>query len=210
MEQPHTEPTTASSAPPPAAVIVSGMGGIAALIGVFLDWATITTSFEGGQFAGQQLPSFTETVGVAQGLDHWTGIVALVASVVAVAGAVGSLVVQDSGTRRIAAMAAVGGGIVALLTAIVGIVVSESIAVSTFPDGSKALEFARQFAEQLGGQGFRIQTGPSIGVLVTALGGAVATGGGFMALRQMGPQPAATTQEQPPPDETQMLGDSTA
>lgn len=210
MEQPFTEPTTASSAPPPAAVIVSGIGGVAALIGVFLDWATITTSFEGGQFAGQQLPAFTESVGTAQGLDHWTGVVALVASVVAVAGAIGSTVVQDSGTRRTAVMAAVGGGIVALLTAIVGRVVSESIAVSTFPGGSQALEFARQFAEQLGGQGFRIQTGPSLGVFVTALGGAVAAGGGFMALRQAGPQPAATTHEQPSPDESPMPGDSTA
>jgi hypothetical protein len=210
MEQPHTEPTTAWSAPPPVAAIVAGIGGLSALIGVFLDWATITTSFEGGQFAGQQLPAFTESVGTAQGLDHWTGIVALVASVVAVAGAIGSVVVQDSGTRRIAVMAAIGGGLVALLTAIVGMVVSESIAVSTFPGGSQALEFARQFAEQLGGQGFRIHTGPSLGVFVTALGGAAAAGGGFMALRQAGPQSAAPAHQPPVPDETQMPGDPTA
>ena len=49
-----------------------------ALIGVFLNWATLTSSLEGGQFAGQQFGPASQSVGAA-GISHWTGIIALVA-----------------------------------------------------------------------------------------------------------------------------------
>lgn len=185
------EPTltkTNTSMPPGA--IVAGAGGLLALIGVFLEWASITTSLEGGQFAGQQIPAGSQSVG-ASGISHWTGILALLAAAVAVAGAVGVFVLKDASTRRKAAAAATGGGAVAILMAIVAFLMTESIALADVPGGREALEFARQFAEQLGVGGFEIDTGVGIGVFVTAIGGAVAAVGGFLALRGADVQPMA-------------------
>jgi hypothetical protein len=197
MGQPYTEPTAASSSSPPPGAIVAGIGGLVALIGVFLHWAKLTSSLEGGQFEGQQFGAATQSVGAA-GTSHWTGILALVAALVAVAAAVAIVVLQDPGTRRMAAMAAVGGGAVALLMAVLGIVMSETIAVGDVPGGRQALDFARQFAQQLGVEGFGIDTGPAIGVFLTAAGGAVAAVGGFMALGQVHPQAARAPQPSPP------------
>jgi hypothetical protein len=197
MEQPYTEPTTASGPSLPTGAIVAGIGGLVALVGVFLHWAKLTSSLEGGQFAGQQFGAMSQSVG-ASGTSHWTGILALVAGLVAVAAAIAIVVFQDSGTRRMAAMTALGGGALALLMAILGIVMSETIAVGDVPGGRQALEFARQFAQQLGVEGFGIDTGPAIGVFVTAVGGAVAAVGGFMAQGQIHPQVARAPQPSPP------------
>jgi len=190
--------STASPASPPAAAIVAGVGGLAALIGVFLHWARLTSSLEGGQFAGQEFGPISRSEGAA-GFEHWTGIIALVAALVVVAAAVALVVLRDPATRRMAAMAALGGGAVAVLMAILGVVMSESIALADVPGGEQALDFARQFAEQLGVQGFGIDTGPGLGVFVTAIGGAVAAVGGFMALGRTGPQPGRAVAEPPPP-----------
>jgi uncharacterized membrane protein len=195
-QQPHTEPTTPSRVSPPAGAIVAGIGGLLTLVGVFLHWARLTSTLEGGQFAGQQFGPASQSVG-ATGISHWTGILALVAGLVAVAAAIAIVVLQDPGTRRMAAMAAAGGGTLALLMAILGIVMSESIALGDVPGGKQALDFARQFAEQLGVEGFGIDTGPAMGVFVTAMGGALAAGGGFMALRG-GPVVVGRAQEPPP------------
>jgi hypothetical protein len=197
MGQPDPESPT-SPASPPVAAIVAGIGGLVALIGVFLNWGTLTSSLEGGQFAGQQFGPASQSVGAA-GISHWTGILALVAAVAAIGGAVAMVFLQDPGTRRMAAMAALGGGAVAVLMAILGMVMSESIALGDVPGGRQALDFARQFAEQLGVQGFGIDTGPGLGVFITAIGGVVAAVGGFMALRQTGPIPQGAAAEPPPP-----------
>jgi hypothetical protein len=197
MGQPYPESTASPASPPPTA-IVAGVGGLGALIGVFLQWATLTSSLEGGQFAGQQFGPASQSMGAA-GISHWTGILALVAALVVIAAAVALVVLQDPATRRMAALAALGGGAVALLMAIVGVVMSESIALGDVRGGTQALEFARQFAEQLGVQGFGIDTGPGIGVFVTAIGGAVAAVGGFMAFRRMSPHAERGVSEPPPP-----------
>jgi hypothetical protein len=197
MEEPQPE-STASPASPPAPAIVAGIGGLVALIGVFLNWATLTSSLEGGQFAGQQFGPASQSVG-ATGISHWTGIIALVAALAAIAAAVGMVLLQDPSTRRTAGMAAMAGGAVALLMAILGVVMSESIALADVPGGRQALDFARQFAEQLGVQGFGIDTGPGLGVFVTAIGGVVAAVGGFMALSRTGPTPERAVAEPPPP-----------
>jgi hypothetical protein len=197
MGAPYPEPT-ASPASPPLAAIVAGVGGLAALIGVFLNWATLTSSLEGGELAGQQFGPISRSEGAA-GLGHWTGILALVAALVVIAAAVALVVLQDPATRRIAALAALGGGAVALLMAILGVVMSESIALADVPGGRQAIDFARQFAEQLGVQGFRIDTGPGLGVFVTALGGALAAVGGFLALRPASPRAERAVSEPAPP-----------
>jgi hypothetical protein len=186
MEEPYTQPATTSSRPLPAAAIVAGMGGLVALIGVFLSWATLTSSFEG--FRGDQ-------VGVA-GRFHWIGILALVAAVVTIAASIAMVVLQEAASRRAAAVAALAGGAGAVLIAILGIVMSESIVLSRVPRG--AIDFRRALAEQLGVEGFGIDTGPSIGVFVTALGGAAAAVGGFMALRHAGRQPISPAYEPAP------------
>jgi hypothetical protein len=197
MEQPHSG-SAAPSASPPTAAIVAGVGGLVALIGVFLNWATVTSSLEGGQFAGQEFGPISRSEGAA-GLEHWTGILALIAAVVVIAAAVGLVVLHDPGTRRMAAMTALGGGVVALLMAILGVVMSESIALTDVPGGRQALDFARQFAEQLGVQGFGIDTGPGVGVFVTAIGGVAAAAGGFMALRRTEPRAGRALSEPTPP-----------
>lgn len=186
---------------PPAGAIVAGVGGLVALIGVFLNWAKLTSSLEGGEFAGQQFGAASQSVG-ASGISHWTGILALVAAVVALAAAIGIVILRDPSIGRMAAMAAAGGGAVALLVALLAIFMSETIALGDVPGGRQALEFARQFAEQLGVEGFGIDTGPAIGVFVTAIGGAAAAVGGFMALGRTGPQPAVPAGEPPPPPGT--------
>lgn len=196
MGEPYTHPTITSSRPLPAPAIVAGIGGLVALVGVFLNWASWTSSLEGGQFQGQQFGQISRSEGAA-GIEHWTGILALAAALVAIAAAVGLVLLQDPGTRRMAAMAATAGGALALLMAILGILMSETLAVADLPGGKQALDFARQFAEQLGVEGFGIDTGPSIGVFVTALGGAAAAVGGFMAFRQTGREPT-TLDHQPP------------
>jgi hypothetical protein len=196
--QPYTESSTTSSTSPPPGAIVAGIGGLVALIGVFLPWANVTTAFEGGQLGGQQFGGASQSVG-ATGISHWTGILALIAALVTLAVAVGVVVLQDPGTRRTAAIVAVGGGGAALVMAILGVVMSESIAVGSAPGGREALDFARQFADQLGLEGFRVDTGPAIGVFVTALGGAVAVAGGFLALRWVGPERVVPHREPLPP-----------
>ena len=197
MGEPYPESTT-SPASPPAAAIVAGVGGVVALIGVFLHWATLTSSLEGGQFAGQQFGPASRSMGAA-GLSHWTGIIALVAALVVIAGAVALVVLKDPATRRMAALAALGGGAVALAMAILGVVMSESIALADVPGGRQALDFARQFAEQRGVQGFGIDTRPGLGVFVTAIGGAGAAVGGFLAFSRTGTPPERADSEPPPP-----------
>lgn len=193
-------PTKTTTSLPPGA-IVAGAGALLAIVGVFLDWASVTTSIEGGQFAGQQLPGGTDSIG-ATGISHWTGIVALLASVVALAAAAGIGFLREAATRRTAAMVAAGAGAAALLMTIVAFIMSESIALADVPGGAQALEFARQFAEQLGVGGIEIDVGPSIGVFVTAIGGAVAAVGGVLALRATEAQPYAAGAPEPTPPGT--------
>jgi hypothetical protein len=193
----QTPMKTRMSLPPGA--IVAGIGGLLALFGVFLDWANLTSSLQGGQFAGQQIPAASQSVG-ASGTSHWTGILALLAAVVALVAAAGIWALRDPATRRTAAMAATGAGAVALLMAVMAFFMTESIALADVPGGREALDFARQFAEQLGVQGFGIETSAAIGVFVTAVGGAVAAVGGFLALRGAEAQPEEPlSPESPPP-----------
>jgi hypothetical protein len=185
----------------PTGAIVAGVGGLLAIIGVFLEWASVTTSIEGGQFAGQPIPGGTESVG-ATGISHWTGIVALMASVAALAAAAGIVSLREAATRRTSAMVAAGAGGLALLMTIVAFLMSESIALADVPGGAQALDFARQFAEQLGVGGIEIDVGPSMGVFVTAIGGAIAVVGGVLALRGTEAQPVASGAQEPPPSGT--------
>lgn len=196
MGEPHPE-STASRATSPA-VILAGAGGLGAAIGVLTHWGVVTSSLEGGQFAGQQFGPASQSVGAA-GISHWTGIIALVAALVVIAATVSLVVAQDAAARRVSAMAALGGGAVVLLMAILGVVMSESIAAGNLPGGTQALDFARQFAEQLGVQGFTIEAGPGLGVFVTAIDGSVAAVAGFMALNRTEPQPQRAVAEPPPP-----------
>jgi hypothetical protein len=204
MEQRHAQPGIASSTPLPVSAILAGIGGLVALIGVFLDWANVTSSFAGGQFAGQQLPEISETVSTVRGLSHWTGLLALVAGIATVGAAIAIVLLHDPATRRMATVVALGGGGLAFLLALLGFFMSEAIVVGGDPEGRLALEFQRQFAERFGGQGFSVDTGPAIGVFVTAVGGAVAAAGGLMGLGRAGPQagraePLPGTGFEPPP-----------
>ncbi|MGH2681713.1 MAG: hypothetical protein ACRDIX_00585 [Actinomycetota bacterium] len=194
MGHTHPEEGTTSRTSPPTGAIVAGVGGLVALLGVFLSWANLSWSLEGGQFAGQQFPAANQSQ-AASGLSHWTGILALVAGVVAVAAAIGIAVLQDQPTRRMAAMAALGGGAVAVLMAILGVLMSESIALNKVPGGKEALDLAQEFAQQLGVEGFGIRTGPALGVFVTAAGGVLAAVGGFMALGAVGSEGAGRAEQ---------------
>jgi MFS family permease len=160
--------------------LLSLIGALLAVVGVFLAWASLTS-------IGTVVAAVETTTGVA-GIRHWTGLLALLASGTAVLGAVGAGFFEDSPGRRWAALVATAAGLVALLAAVLGLVQREAIATTGLPGGTEALEFARDFAaefnEELGLDipAPRVETGT--GVYATLIGGAVASAGGLISLRQ--------------------------
>jgi hypothetical protein len=155
-------------------------GGLAAVVGVFLDWAALTS-------VGTVLAPVETVRGVA-GIRHWTGFVALLAAGVAVLGALGAGFFEDAVGRRSAALVAAGGALSALLAVGLGFSQREAIATTGFPGGREALAFARDFAQEFNAEldldipPPRVETGP--GLPVAAVGSVVAAAGGLLAVRQ--------------------------
>jgi hypothetical protein len=155
-------------------------GGLVAVVGVFLAWATLTS-------VGSLVAPIETTVGVA-GIRHWAGLVALVAAGLAVLGGVGAGFFLDVIGRRQAAVVAVVAGLLALVFGLVGFGQRETIATTGLPGGREALAFARDFADEFN-QEFdldipapRVEAGT--GVYLTMIGGGLAALGGLVALRQ--------------------------
>ena len=160
--------------------LASLIGALLAVVGVFLAWATLIS-------VGTLVAAIETTTGVA-GIRHWTGLLALLASGTAALGAVGAGFFEDPPGRRWAALVATVAGALVVLAAFLGMAQREAIATAGLPGGTKALEFARDFAaefnEELGLDipAPRVETGT--GVHLTLVGGGVALVGGLVALRQ--------------------------
>jgi MFS family permease len=155
-------------------------GGLLAVVGVFLAWASLTS-------VGSLVAPVETTVGVA-GIRHWTGLLALVAAGLAVLGGVGAGFFLDVLGRRQAAVVAVIAGVLALVFGLVGFTQRETIATTGLPGGSEALAFARDFAAEFNQEldldipAPRVEAGT--GAYLTMVGGGVAILGGLVALRQ--------------------------
>jgi hypothetical protein len=155
-------------------------GGLLAVVGVFLAWASLTS-------VGSLVAPVETTMGVA-GIRHWSGLLALVAAGLAVLGGVGAGFFLDVLGRRQAALVALAAGGLALLFGLVGFAQREAIATTGLPGGREALAFARDFAaefnQELGLEipAPRVEAGT--GVYLTMVGGGLAALGGLVALRQ--------------------------
>jgi hypothetical protein len=164
--------------------LASLSGALVAVVGIFLDWATLTS-------AGTLVAPVETTTGVA-GINHWTGLVALAAGGMAFLGGVGAGFFEDSSGRRSAALVAVGAAVVGLAALAVALSQREAIATTGMPGGTDALEFARDFVREfneelnLGLPAPRVATGT--GLYVTGAGYLLALAGGAVALWQEGQQ----------------------
>jgi hypothetical protein len=158
-------------------------GALLGVIGVFLPWAQLTS-------VGSLVAPTVTTVGVA-GIRHWTGLAALVASGVAVLGALGAGMFEDAPSRRQAGAVAAAAGALAIVAALIGFSQREAIATGGLPGGREALTFARDFAAEFNRE-FDLsipppRVGAGMGVFLTLVGGAAATTGALLVLRQEAP-----------------------
>lgn len=155
-------------------------GGVVAVVGVFLDWATLTS-------VGSLVAPVEVTTGQA-GIRHWTGLVALLGAGVVVLGSLGAGFFADAPGRRFAALVAAGAAVVVLVAAGAAMTQREAIATTGYPGGTEALDFAREFAAAFSEEldvdipPPRVQTGP--GITVTAAGAILALAGGGVAILQ--------------------------
>lgn len=160
--------------------LVALVGALVSVVGVFLDWATLTS-------VGTLIAPVETTTGEA-GIRHWTGLVALFGAGVLLLGALGAGLFGDAPGRRSAAVAAAGAAVAVLVAAGVGMTQRDAIATTSYPGGPEALEFAREFAAAFSEEldldipPPRVEVGP--GVTVTAAGAALGLAGAAVALRQ--------------------------
>lgn len=159
-------------------------GGLLGVIGVFLPWAQLAS-------VGSLVTPAVTTVGVA-GIRHWSGLAALVASGVAVLGALGGGMFEDAPSRRQAGTVAAVAGALAVVAALIGFSQREAIATGGLPGGREALAFARDFASEFNRE-FDLsipppRVGAGGGVFLTVAGGAAAAIGGLVVLRQEAPR----------------------
>jgi len=159
-------------------------GGLLGVIGVFLPWAQLAS-------VGSLVTPAVTTVGVS-GIRHWSGLAALVASGVAVLGALGAGMFEDAPSRRQAGTVAAVAGALAVVAALIGFSQREAIATGGLPGGREALAFARDFAAEFNRE-FDLsipppRVGAGGGVFLTVAGGAAGAIGGLLVLRQEAPR----------------------
>jgi hypothetical protein len=174
MDQPTERPAESSPGPPPgpeparpgeidyAAWGLVG-GGFLVLLGIFLNWFTVTA----------QIAGFSGSISKA-GTEDWTGMVALVASIVAIAGGGAAILMSDAGIKRSALMAATIAAVVALVVTLIAFFRANSVGVD--------------LPVLAGGPNASIDAGAAAGLYVSFLGAVIATAGGVLAARR----PAAT------------------
>jgi hypothetical protein len=139
--------------------ILAALGGLAAAVGTFLAWATASAAQD--EFLGQSFPAMSEA-----GIGDWTGMLTLLAGLVALGGGIMALTSADANMRRKASMAAGVAGILAILLVVI---------------------FAFRLSSALGAEASILETvgvtvGRGIGVYVSGIGGILAAIGGFMAM----------------------------
>jgi hypothetical protein len=167
--------------PPTVAGWAALLGGVAAVTGAFLAWATLTTG--GGTFFDVTAPE--RSVGVP-GYRHYAGMVAIVAGGTAALGGLAALVAESGRSFRRGAAAAVVGGIAVVGAVVLGYLLRDAIATTGVAGGIETLRFEERFAElfgeELGADIPRPRIGVGPGLWLSAIGGAAAVVGGVLAL----------------------------
>jgi hypothetical protein len=133
-------------------------GGFLILIGIFLNWFTVSASVAG--FSA----SVSET-----GTGDWTGIVALIASLVAIGAGGSAILMPDPSIKRYALIAGTIAGVIALIVTVVAFFRANSVGIDLPQEG------------QLGAAA--IDGKAAVGLYISFLGAVIATVGGALAMR---------------------------
>lgn len=168
-----TEPTT-PTAPSrlPASTLLAGAGGLLVVLGAFLPWVTVGSVFS------------------ISGIDAKYGIATLIVGIILLIAAFGAGKVYDASKAKVAATVITVLGALALAVGLyAGFVIRDNIAeanadtsASSTTEGGGELDAAfEDFANEIA-EAFKPGTG--FGVYATALGGALALGGGLMAAKR--------------------------
>jgi hypothetical protein len=138
-------------------------GGFLILIGIFLNWFTVSATIAG--FSA----SVSET-----GTGDWTGIVALIASLVAIGAGGSAILMADPAIRRYALIAGTIAAVIALIVTVIAFFRATSVGIDLPREG------------QLGSAA--IDGTAAIGLYISFLGAVIATVGGALAMRGRGPR----------------------
>lgn len=133
-------------------------GGFVILIGIFLNWFTVSATI--GGFSA----SASET-----GTGDWTGIVALIASLVAIGAGGSAILMTDPAIKRYALIAGTIAGVIALIVTVVAFFRANSVGIDLPQDGQLA-------AAAIDGKA-------AVGLYISFLGAVIATVGGALAMR---------------------------
>jgi hypothetical protein len=164
--QPERSPSPASTGSGeinyPAWAMVGG--GFVILVGIFLNWFTVSASIAG--FSA----SVSET-----GTGDWTGIAALIAALVAIGAGGSAILMADPVIKRYSLIAGAIAAAIALLATVIAFFRANSVGVDLPRQG------------QLGAAA--VEGTAAIGLYISFLGAVIATVGGALAMR--GRQPRA-------------------
>jgi hypothetical protein len=139
-------------------------GGFLILIGIFLNWFTVSASIAG----------FSASVSES-GTGDWTGIVALIASLVAIGAGGSAILMADPAIKRYALIAGTIAGVIALIVTVVAFFRANSVGIDLPQEG------------QLGAAA--VDGKAAVGLYISFLGAVITTVGGALAMR--GRQPGA-------------------
>jgi hypothetical protein len=158
--QPERQPSPASTGSAdinyPAWAMIGG--GFLILIGIFLNWFTVSATI--GGFSA----SASET-----GTGDWTGIVALIASLVAIGAGGSAILMTDPAIKKYALIAGTIAGVIALIVTVVAFFRANSVGIDLPQEG------------QLGAAS--VDGKAAVGLYISFLGAVIATVGGALAMR---------------------------
>jgi hypothetical protein len=164
MNEPSNEQPERPSAPPPAAssqidyaawALIGG--GFLVFIGVYLKWFDFSASVGG-----------FSTSASSNGTSDWTGVVAVIAGLVAI-GAGGAALLLSDDIKRTARLIGATAGVVALIVTVIAFFRVSSVGVDLPTTGGAAAS---------------IDAKAAVGLYVSFLGAVIATVGGAMAMRR--------------------------
>lgn len=137
-------------------------GGFLILVGIFLNWFTVSASIAGFSASASE-----------SGTGDWTGIVALIASLVAIGGGGSAILMADPAIKRYSLIAGATAGVIALIVIVVAFFRANNVGIDLPQEG------------QLGAAA--IDGKAAVGLYISFLGAVIATVGGALAMR--GQQP---------------------
>ena len=159
-QQPSTQGSAGTGQMNYAALAVAG-GGFLGFIGIFLKWFTVEASVAGFSASAS-----------ANGTTDWTGVLAAIAALVALAGGAAALIMSDEGIKRMALAVAAIGGVLLLIATVAAFFRTGNVDVS-LPAAAE-------------GGGLSLNGKAAVGLYISFLGGVIATVGAALALRKTG------------------------